>query len=399
MKFNYRDITNLVERPSLSNTVIGLFTEDEERVSALGLREYQMRFGSAQLKMGGICGVGTKEEHRNKGYSRRVMEHSTAYMTENGFDVAMLFGIPNFYAKFGYATVLPQTWVELDTTDVQAAVSTYQIRKFDMEDAPQILALYTANNAERTGTLVRAPWKGFMMPGGFGLDADPFVVLNEDGEVIGYFVRAVPTVMANMIEGNCILCDIGFQDTTIFETVVRYLADCVDHLGASRIKCVIPADHPFAIFCRRYGCRTNTHNAKDRGGMMRIINQSRTLKGIASELENRLQGTTQLSQWSGKILISSDLGQDCLEIDRGRVAHTNNRGNTFQLEIPQDKLIQLMMGWRSIGDLAAEPDVSVSEEIVPVLEILFPLGHPHVWWPRPILVNGWGPYSSYSLVQ
>ena len=49
--------------------------------------------------------------------------------------------------------------------------------------------------------------------------------------------------------------------------------------------------------------------------------------------------------------------------------------------MPQDKLIQLMMGRRSIEDLAVELDVSVSTEIVPVLEILFPLGHPHVWWP------------------
>ena len=40
-----------------------------------------------------------------------------------------------------------------------------------------------------------------------------------------------------------------------------------------------------------------------------------------------------------------------------------------------------MMGRRSIEDLAVEPDVSVSEEIIPVLDTLFPLGHSHVWWP------------------
>ena len=307
MKFGYRDITDMVERPSISNTVIGLFNEDEERVSVLGLREYRMRFGSAQLKVGGICAVGTKEEHRNKGYSRRVMEHSTEYMTDNGFDVAMLFGIPDFYHKFGYATVLPETWVEFDTQDVQAATSPYQIRKFDMKDAPQVLAIYAANNAERTGTLVRDPWKGFMTPGGFGMEADPYVVLSEAGEVIGYFVCGGLDVIRNMMEENCILCDIGFQDRTVFEAVVRFFADSADHAGVSRIRCSIPADHPFAIYCRRYGCRTNTYNPKNHLGMMRIINQSSTLKRITGELEKRLQHSTQLSQWSGKILISSDL--------------------------------------------------------------------------------------------
>ena len=132
-----------------------LSTEDEENVSALGLIEYQMRFGSAQLKMGGICGVGTKEEYRNKGYSRRVMEATMVFMNENGFDVSMLFGIPHFYPKFGYATVIPETWIDFGTKEAQATVSTYQIRKFEMEDAPKILDLYAANNAERIGTLVR----------------------------------------------------------------------------------------------------------------------------------------------------------------------------------------------------------------------------------------------------
>ena len=114
--------------------------------------------------------------------------------------------------------------------------------------------------------------------------------------------------------------------------------------------------------------------------MMRIINQSSTLKKITGELEKRLQRETERSQWSGKILISTDLGQDCLEIDRGSVAHTNSCENGFHLEIPQDKLIQLMMGRRSIKDLTIEPDVWVNEGIIPVLDTLFPLGQPHVWW-------------------
>ena len=355
---------------------ISLSTEDEQDVSRLWLNEYRMRFGTTQLRMGGIAGVGTNEEHRNKGLARRVMDDSTAMMIDNGFDVAMLFGIPNFYPEFGYATVLPETWVELDTEAAEAAASTYQIRKFEVGDVPKILDLYAANNAERAGTPVRdeTRWKEFKMGSDFGVVADPFVVLNEVGEVIGYFV-------CDDTEENCILCDIGFQDRTIFETIVRFLADRAKRIGAAQIECSMPADHPFAIFCRRYGCRTNTHNPKDRGGMMRIINQSSTLKGVTGELEKRLRRSAHLSQWSGKILISTELGQDCLGIDRGRVAHTQSKANAFYLEIPQDKLIQLMMGRRSIEDLAIDPDVSVTGGIIPVLETLFPLGYPHVWWP------------------
>ena len=367
-----------IDRLSQSNNVwlISLSTKDEEDVSRLWLIEYQMRFGSAKLKMGGIAGVGTNEEHRNKGYSRRVMEDSTAFMTENGFDVAMLFGIPNFYPKFGYATVIPETWIYLETEETQAAVPTYRIRKFEKDDVPKILSLYAANNAERTGTPLRdkTRWKEFKMGSGFGVDADPYVVLDEGDEVIGYFV-------CDDTEENCILSDIGFQDSTIFETVVRFLADRAKRIKAAQIQCHIPADHPFTIFCRRYGCRTNTNNLKNSGGMMRIINQSSTLKRITSELEKRLRCAANLSQWNGNILISTDLGQDCLEIDQGNIAHTSSSANAFHLEMSQDKLIQLMMGRRSIKDLAVEPDVSAAREMIPILETLFPIDHPHVWWP------------------
>lgn len=114
--------------------------------------------------------------------------------------------------------------------------------------------------------------------------------------------------------------------------------------------------------------------------MMRIINQSSALKKITGELEKRLRRSPDLLKWHGKILISSDLGQDCLEINQGSIVHTNDQANALHLEMPQDKLIQLMMGRRSIEDLVTEPDVSVIGKIIPVLEALFPLGHSHVWW-------------------
>ena len=221
-------------------------------------------------------------------------------------------------------------------------------------------------------------WKEFTRRG--GILPDPYVVLNEADEVIGYFVCDGDNAKKDMIDRNCTLVDIGFQDRTIFETIVHFLAHGVEYTSAERISCAIPADHPFAIFCRRYGCRTNTYTPKDHMGMMRIINQSSTLKKITGELEKRLRCSADLGQWRGNILISTDLGQDCLEIDQGNVAHTNSCENGFHLEIPQDKLIQLMMGRRSIEDLAVAPDVWVNVGIIPVLGVLFPIGHPHVWW-------------------
>src|SRR5579871_394659 len=64
-----------------------------ESVSSLEVIDLVMRIGSSAVRMGGIGGVGTEGEHRNKGYARRVLENSNTWMEANGFDCATLFGI------------------------------------------------------------------------------------------------------------------------------------------------------------------------------------------------------------------------------------------------------------------------------------------------------------------
>ena len=183
-----------------------------------------MRFGSAQLKLGGIDGVGTREEHRNKGYSRQVMEHTIAFMNENGYDVSMLFGIPNFYHKFGYATAIPETYVEFDTKDVPAVAPTYQVRRFQTEDTPKVVELYSTNNAERTGTPLRTGigWKEFTRRG--GILPDPYVVLNEAGEVIGYFVCNGDNTKKDMIAQNCTFLILGFKTERFLRRLSTFLS-------------------------------------------------------------------------------------------------------------------------------------------------------------------------------
>ena len=223
---------------------ISLSVESRSNVSRLWISEHKMRFGAALPKMGGL---GTNVEHRWKGYSRRVMEDSIALIREHGFDVAMLFGIPNFYAKFGYATTLPEVRIAFNAADAEEAISSYQIQKFETRDAAKVLEIYAANNAEQTGTPVRyaARWREFKMGNSWSERAAAFVIVDEADEAIGYFV-------CDDTEKHCTLSDIGFQSRTVFETIAHFLADYASRMGVARIECAMPPDYPFAIFCRRY---------------------------------------------------------------------------------------------------------------------------------------------------
>lgn len=75
--------------------------------STLSVIPMQIRFGPAALTCGGIAGGGTDEAVRNRGLARRVIGAFIEWMCGERLALSWLFGIPNFYEKFGFAPLLP----------------------------------------------------------------------------------------------------------------------------------------------------------------------------------------------------------------------------------------------------------------------------------------------------
>ena len=105
------EIVTTVEGPRRCRALMA----DGKKVSWLTVIDYRMRIGSAQVRMGGIGGVGTEQAERMKGYSRGLMEDSVRYMRDEGFDVSALFGIRDFDPKFGYAVCLRSSTITMAT--------------------------------------------------------------------------------------------------------------------------------------------------------------------------------------------------------------------------------------------------------------------------------------------
>jgi hypothetical protein len=149
-----------------------------------------MRIGIAEVRMGGIGGVGTPEKHRNKGYSRRCLENSNVWMAEEGFDCATLFGISDYYDKFGYAPCLAwNTWT-LPTRDAERAELRLNVRPMGENDFPALHDLYAQNNAALTGSIVRNDRAKWVQKGSwYGTPAETFVFTDDAGVVVAYAIR------------------------------------------------------------------------------------------------------------------------------------------------------------------------------------------------------------------
>jgi len=105
-----------------------------ESVSWLWIVPFTLCIGQARVRMDGIGGVGTKEEHRNRGYSRRVLEAAVERMRAGDAALSMLYGIRDFYPKFGYATAGPDHYFVLKDLSATALPHGWQARVSEEHD-------------------------------------------------------------------------------------------------------------------------------------------------------------------------------------------------------------------------------------------------------------------------
>ena len=165
-----------------------------EVVSWLTVLDMRIRLLGEPIRMGGIGGVNTKEAHRMKGYARRLLSDTVRYMTAQGHDVSMLFGIPNFYDKFGYAPCLPDCRVAISTRDAERsrpAARGYSVRPLTEQDYPFVVRLHNECNRNRSASVIRevGAFHGFRHGSDWRVQTIASVVQRSGGDPVGYIVR------------------------------------------------------------------------------------------------------------------------------------------------------------------------------------------------------------------
>ncbi|HID07761.1 MAG TPA: hypothetical protein EYP10_11520, partial [Armatimonadetes bacterium] len=293
-----------------------------------------------------------------------------------GYDIAALFGIRNFYEKWGYIPALPEYRITVRTEAITDAQLHHRVVDYTEQYKPAVLRMYNDNNRKRTCAIVRhsKSWKGFTKGTTFRVDATVKVFIDDTGEPCGY-------VSFDDTDERTAVAEIGYTTPSVFGSMVALIAQRASEHGHEEAYITMPPDHPFAIYLRRYDCNVIERFAKTGGGMMRIINLEKLFAKIAGELSQRLRAST-LCNWAGAFGIITDIGSVQVNIASQRVIiEPLSGGATYPtIELPQGKLIQLVVGYCDIATIALDNDVNVSPDLTPLLDALFPLGYPYIWW-------------------
>ena len=150
-------------------------TIDGDLATHFGVWDFAMRITSALVRVAGVGAVETSKSHRGRGLMSQTATDAIGGFRDAGYDLSLLFGIPNFYHRFGYVVTFPLYRFEIDARVVAPLESPVRFLPHDTNWMPEP-DLYNADNAMVTGTFVRPTygrnrrvrrWTGYSFDGGY----------------------------------------------------------------------------------------------------------------------------------------------------------------------------------------------------------------------------------------
>jgi hypothetical protein len=399
-----------VEHPSGTRDVVLLL--DGQQVSRVVIIPMLMRIGAAVLRMDGVGGVETVAGFGNRGFARRVMEAVVEQIQAGDASLSTLFGIQDFYQKFGYDTAGPEFFVILsqpDHSDRAPVLSPgWQFRPLAEGDLPALMELYHANTRRATGALVRHD------AGEPATETEQRTHIDSDAHKIG--LRAwnrLRNLVTDPGEDACrVLLDpsgsiaayawfgvhwsMGFrrrdvpQAFHIAEAMARdaeaadaLLAACrllADGAGGcdEPIAFAIPPEGPIASAAAYQGAEMRAVYTRGGDFMARVLDPRRLIRQLLPELSARVQTVRQPFQ--GCLTFATDEGQVTMGISpHGVEVADETRGNGPIVELPQSALARLCLGGFDPADVLARLSHPPDAATASLLCLLFPKRAPHIY--------------------
>jgi hypothetical protein len=379
---------------------------------------FRIRIGAAVVEVDGIGDVWTADEHRNQGHARRLMEEAVRRMRAGDSALSVLYGIPDFYHKFGYAPAGAEQLVVLTELARGASLpDDWRVRRALPDDLAALRALYDRTTATVAGAAVReTEGEGWSARAWTNLAAalvredieDCRVVEAPDGQIVAscwrgedasWFVRAneqwSPETMA--------FAEVLAESVPAAEAVLAACRTWALEEGARRERPVtsvtlgVPLHGAIGSAARFQDARLVQNHYRAGGFMARTLDPQRLLTQLLPELQEQLH---RAGKQDAALRIATDegnvalrLGQDVLDRTAQHTANDSSAVSSQTLVIegddalavatllPQTVLTQLALGALPPEDLLPRLDPPLVPQAAELLRALFPERQPHIFPP------------------
>lgn len=347
------------------------FVRDKGRmVSTLNLIPVTWNIGGIKLKVAEMGYVGTLPEYRRKGLIRKLVEAYHRDVEAQGYDLAVIEGIPYFYRQFGYEYAVPlleETRLRLD--QIPDCESTVQIRRFIDEDVPVAIELLEKAQEKYFVHSVRdeAIWKTQHRTS-IASDPEPFqaFAVEESGRVVAYFrMREIPT------EKELLLTEISEVDQPVAQAILAFLKEYGVTHGLETISVNVSYEEPFAEQVVALG---GMRRFPTYAWQLRVTDYVKIFQKMTPLLESRLANSMycRLTETLGFNFRSFTIEVACKD---GRIVSIQRMesGPRSPIGLNPTVFVQLLTGYRSREELETVfPDVRIAVSHRHLIDVLFP---------------------------
>lgn len=340
---------------------------DGDLAGVLRLTTEVIRLGEARLKMGGLGWVATAQEHRHKGVASALIQGTLRYMRSHGYHVSMLFGIPNFYHRFGYTTTLADYFISLDPVEA-ARVSTQYVlsRPVKPGDLPALQRIHAANDAAVACSLLRS---NAHLTNRWQKIKDAEVLTNARGKMIAY-------VVARPDNGSMLVSEAGIDSAATGPALIAHCGRRTQEAMLGSLRFAVPPDHTLAHVLRQYESTHEARLCRERGGMMAFVDLGETLESLVPEWEARLSDTSLASVHTEITFVIGDESWR-VRAHRGAIDVSPSAG-TNKFSLSTQELMQLVTGYAHVTDIYAARRRLITADGRALLAAIFPKRDPYV---------------------
>lgn len=337
-------------------------------VGAMRITTDTIRIGEARLKMGGLGWIAVDDAFRGQGIASAMIEDALAYMRRHQYHVSMLFGVVDFYHRFGFATMLSDFLTSVDVLEAEMAVhAPYKVRSGKPGDIAAIQKLHNAGENDVACSIVRSSahltsqwerWKPVR------------VITDERGKVQAYFLPRV-TREGLLVE------ELGLANHEACGAVLHACAQLALEEHAPQIRFAAPPCHPFLQYLLQFESKYEMHVKRNRDGMMTVVDLGETLESMIPEWESALAQRALVRERAEVTLL---IGKKPFRIraNRGAIDVTPNSGEN-KMSISSVEFVQLLSGYRYLDEILLSRRRILNPASRALLQVLFPKRIPFVW--------------------
>ncbi|TFH06205.1 MAG: GNAT family N-acetyltransferase [Spirochaetales bacterium] len=338
---------------------------DGEVATHFGVWDFGMRIGSAVARVAGIGAVATLKTHRGHGLMAKTAGACVEGLGDAGYDMTLLFGIPNFYHRFGYVVTFTENQFLLSTRDLPAPSQDVVIEPFT-GDVKVLAQVYNRENEGITGTYVRPTYGSNRRPGTDRIYTIPsgYVVVARDADTLEVVDCA--------------------GDPAEVVAAIRKLASAE---VTPRIRFTfLPRRSRVGEYLQTVSHTFQAEHKPTGGPMIKIVNLHSLFEKLSGEMSRRLKASP-LSGYDGSLVLEGDGETVVLEIAGGTV-HKVRPGSSDAVDASGTVsagagLARLVLGDTEPARICRQEGITTTGDAVHLVPILFPDQEPStILWDR-----------------